>query len=56
MKRPFILYKAPFDNGNIGIGLAVFEGDEAKGWKLSSSNAMYNETKLLIDQSLLEGI
>lgn len=51
MKRPFILYKAPFDNGNIGIGLAVFEGDEATGWKLCSSNAMYNDTKLLIDQS-----
>ncbi|MDQ0899370.1 hypothetical protein [Paenibacillus sp. V4I7] len=51
MTRPFILFRAPFDNGNIGIGLAVFEGDEVKGWKLSSSNAMYNETKLLIDQS-----
>jgi hypothetical protein len=51
MERPFILYKAPFDNGNTGIGLAVFEGDGAKGWKLSSSNAMYNDTKLLIDQT-----
>jgi hypothetical protein len=51
MQRPFILFEAPFDNGNIGIGLAVFDGDDDKGWKLTSSNAMYYETKLLIDQT-----
>lgn len=51
MGRPFILFKSPFDNGNIGVGLAVFEGSDAKGWKLSASNSMYNETKLLVDQT-----
>jgi hypothetical protein len=50
LERPFIIYKTPFNSGNTGIGLAVFEGDNNKGWKLSSSNSMYYETELLVDQ------
>lgn len=49
LERPFILYKAPFDNGNVGIGVAVFDGSEREGWSLSSSKSLYDGNKLLVD-------
>ncbi|WP_161410849.1 hypothetical protein [Paenibacillus silvestris] len=49
LERPFILYKAPFDNGNVGIGAAVFDGSDRKGWSLSSSNSLYDGNKFLVD-------
>jgi hypothetical protein len=49
LERPFILYKAPFDNGNVGIGVAVFDGNDRKGWSLSSSNSLYDGNKFLVD-------
>ncbi|BFT74177.1 hypothetical protein [Paenibacillus sp. P36] len=49
MERPFILYKALFDSGSVGIGLAVFDGSDHEGWSLSSSNAMTDGSKFLVD-------
>jgi hypothetical protein len=48
-QRSFILYKAPFDNGKVGVGVAIFKGNDRDGWKQLSSNSMYHETKMIID-------
>ncbi|MBA2938632.1 hypothetical protein HZF08_09980 [Paenibacillus sp. CGMCC 1.16610] len=48
-EKPFILYRALFDNGNEGIGLAVFDGSDDEGWNLNSSNAMSDGSKFLVD-------
>lgn len=49
LERAFILYKSSFDNGNEGIGVAVFEGSDRNGWSLSSSNSLYAGNKFLVD-------
>lgn len=48
-QRPFIIYKAPFDSGNIGAGLAIFKRSEKDGWKLAASNAKTSNGHIMID-------
>ncbi|MFD0698028.1 hypothetical protein ACFQZT_28540 [Paenibacillus sp. GCM10027628] len=44
------LFKAPFDNGNIGIGVAIFEGNDKDGWKVIDSSSYYSPTKVIISR------
>ncbi|WP_373231350.1 hypothetical protein [Cohnella sp.] len=43
------LYKAPFDNGNIGIGVAIFEGKDKDGWKVIDAYSHYSSSKVIIE-------
>ncbi|AIQ14296.1 hypothetical protein [Paenibacillus durus] len=42
-------YKAPFDSNNTGIGVAIFQGNEQKGWKVIDSYSYYSPSKVIIE-------
>ncbi|WP_442600739.1 hypothetical protein [Paenibacillus sp. KN14-4R] len=43
------LFKAPFENGNPGIGVAIFEGNDKDGWKVIDSYSYYSSSKVIIE-------
>lgn len=51
----FAIYKAPFKGGNTGIGLALFAGDNKKGWTMLDSVSKFTDSDVIIDSILLKG-
>ncbi|WP_438447823.1 hypothetical protein [Gorillibacterium sp. sgz5001074] len=49
--KTFALYRSPFDNGQEGLGLAVFRHNEREGWKLLSSHAKAAEMPVTVDMT-----